>query len=260
MTYEFIKVDREGPVTTVTLNQPEVMNALHSPAHFELHEAFEAFAQDPGQWAAIVTGVGERAFCAGNNLKYQATEDEPELPPTGFAGLANRFDLTKPVIAAVNGVAVGGGFELALSCDLIIASERATFALPEPKVGLAALAGGLHRLPRAVGTKRAMTMILTARAVTAAEGKQLGFVSEVVAPADLMATALRCAEEICALSPMSVRASKETVYRGLDEPTLAGALANQQHYPAVQALFRSSDATEGAMAFREKRAPRWQAD
>jgi len=138
MAYEFITVARDGPVTTVTLNRPEVMNALHSPAHFELHEAFDAFAADAEQWVAIITGAGERAFSAGNDLKHQAGGGEMSRAPTGFAGLTSRFDLTKPLIAAVNGVAMGGGFEIALACDLIIASEKAVFALPEPKVGLGA--------------------------------------------------------------------------------------------------------------------------
>src|SRR5690606_3699403 len=144
-------------------------------------------------------------------------------PPSGFAGLTTRYDLNKPLIAAVNGVAMGGGFEIALACDLIIASEAATFALPEPRVGLAALAGGLHRLPRMIGQKQALGMILTGRRVSAAEGQALGFVNEVVAPADLLDAARRWAAQICELSPMSIRASKEAVYKGLDEPTLEAA-------------------------------------
>src|SRR3954454_11851959 len=187
MAYEFVHVEREGPVTVVTLNRPEVMNALHSPAHFELGEAFDAFAADPEQWVGIVTGAGERAFSAGTALKHQAPGGKMASPPSGFAGLTSRFDLTKPLIAAVNGVAMGGGFEIALACDIIIASEAAVFALPEPRVGLAALAGGLHRLPRAIGTKRALGMILTARHVTAREGHELGFVNEVVPQGEALA-------------------------------------------------------------------------
>ncbi|MFI4966206.1 MAG: enoyl-CoA hydratase-related protein [Caulobacterales bacterium] len=257
MAYEFITVERDGPITTVTLNRPQVMNALHSPAHFELHEAFDDFAADPEQWVAIVTGAGERAFSAGNDLKHQAGGGRMESPPSGFAGLTSRFDLTKPLIAAVNGVAMGGGFEIALACDIIVASEAAVFALPEPRVGLAALAGGLHRLPRAIGTKRAMGMILTARRVSAAEGKDLGFVAEVTAPQDLMATAKAWAKGICELGPMSVRASKEAVYRGLDEPSLEAAIRGQNRYPAIAALYRSEDFVEGPLAFSQKRAPQW---
>ncbi|MDO9246116.1 MAG: enoyl-CoA hydratase-related protein, partial [Phenylobacterium sp.] len=147
--------------------------------------------------------------------------------------------------------------EIALACDIIVASDNAVFALPEPRVGLAALAGGLHRLPRAIGTKRAMGMILTGRRVSAAEGHELGFVNEVSTPADLMATARRWAGQIAELSPMSIRASKEAVYRGLDEPTLEGAIAGQNRYPAISALFRSEDFVEGPMAFAQKRTPNW---
>jgi len=257
MPYEFIRVEREGPITTVILNRPEVMNALHSPAHFELAEAFDAFAGDPDQWVAIVTGAGERAFSAGNDLKHQAGGGKMGSPPSGFAGLTSRFDLDKPLIAAVNGVAMGGGFEIALACDIVLASETAVFALPEPRVGLAALAGGLHRLPREIGTKRALGMILTARRVTAEEGKALGFVNEVVAPGELMAAARRWARQICELSPMSVRASKQAVRRGLAEPSLQAAIEAQNGYPAVQALYRSEDFVEGPKAFAEKRPPQW---
>lgn len=256
MAYEFIQVERDGPITTVILNRPDVMNALHLPAHEELAEAFDAFAADPEQWVAIVTGAGERAFSAGNDLKHQAMGGKMGQPPSGFAGLTARFDMTKPVIAAVNGVAMGGGFEIALACDLIIASESATFALPEPKVGLAALAGGLHRLPRAIGLKRAMGMILTARRVSAAEGLELGFVNEVVPPGELMAAARRWAGLIAECGPMSIRASKEAVLKGLDVG-LEEALGGQMRYPAIAALLRSEDFVEGPLAFAQKRAPNW---
>ncbi len=257
MTYQFITVEREGPVTIITLNRPEVMNAVHSPMHFEMDEALNAFAADPEQWIAIITGAGPRAFSAGNDLKWQAGGGEMKAPATGFAGLALRFDLTKPLIAAVNGVAMGGGFEIALACDIILASQTAIFALPEPRVGLAALAGGLHRLPRAIGLKRAMGMILTARRVTAEEGLGLGFVHEVVAPEALMSAARRVAGQIGECSPMSVRASKQAVMQGLDAPSLEAAIREQRKYPAVAALFGSNDFVEGPRAFAEKRAPNW---
>lgn len=257
MAYEFITVERGGPVTTFTLNRPEVMNAVHSPMHFEMDEALNAFAADPEQWIGIITGAGPRAFSAGNDLKWQAGGGEMKSPATGFAGLALRFDLTKPLIAAVNGVAMGGGFEIALACDIIIAAEPAIFALPEPRVGLAALAGGLHRLPRAIGLKRAMGMILTGRRVTAEEGLQLGFVHQVVAPEGLMSAARHVAGQIGECSPMSVRASKQAVMQGLDEPSLEAAIRGQGRYPAVAALFRSEDFVEGPRAFAEKRPPNW---
>jgi len=253
----YCTVEREGPLTVVTLNRPEVLNALHPPAHFELAGVFDGFAADPEQWVAIVTGSGERAFSAGNDLKYQAAGGEMTVPASGFGGLSSRFDLDKPLIAAVNGLAMGGGFEIALACDLIIASEAAVFALPEPRVGLAALAGGLHRLPRQIGAKRALGMILTGRRVDAREGKELGFVNDVVPHAELMSVARKWAQQILELSPMSVRASKQAVYRGLDEAGLAHAIKNQRNYPAVAAMFRSDDFREGPLAFAQKRPPNW---
>jgi enoyl-CoA hydratase/carnithine racemase len=258
--YQFCRVEREGPVTIITLNRPDVMNALHPPAHIELDGVFTAFAADPKQWVAIVTGAGNRAFSAGNDLKFQASGGRMSMPPSGFAGLTSRFDLDKPVIAAVNGIAMGGGFEIALACDLIVASEAAIFALPEPRVGLAALAGGLHRLPRIIGTKRALGMILTGRRVSAKEGETLGFVNEVIAPDDLMPAAKRWAAQICELSPMSVRASKQAVYKGLGEASLGDALANQSRYPAVAAMYKSADFVEGPKAFAEKRPPHWKGE
>ncbi len=257
MAYEFITVERDGPITTITLNRPDVMNALHSPSHFEMDEALNAFAADPDQWVGIITGAGDRAFSAGNDLKWQATGGKMGSPLSGFAGLTSRFDLAKPLIAAVNGVAMGGGFEIALACDLIIAAEGAVFALPEPRVGLAALAGGLHRLPRAIGLKRAMGMILTGRRVSAKEGQDLGFVNEVTSKEDLLPTARRWAGLIGECSPMSIRASKAAVMRGLDEPSLEAAIRGQGRYAEVAALFKSEDLIEGPLAFSQKRPPQW---
>ena len=253
--YEFLKVAREGRLTVVTIDRPEVHNALHPPAHFEFDAVFDDFAADPEQWAAIVTGAGDKAFSAGNDLKYQAAGGPRERPASGFAGLTQRFDLTKPVIAAVNGFAMGGGFEIALACDLIVASDNAVFALPEPRVGLAALAGGLHRLPRIIPQKQALGMILTGRRVSAEEGQRLGFVNEVTSRSALMDAAKRWAGQILECSPMSIRASKQAICEGLDKPTLKEAIATT--YPAVQALYDSADFVEGPKAFAEKRPPKW---
>lgn len=255
MANEHCTATRDGHMLIVTINRPDRMNALHPPANFELAKIFDDFAADPELWVAIITGAGERAFSAGNDLRWQAEGNKIDVPPSGFAGLTSRYDLNKPVIAAVNGVAMGGGFEIALACDLIIASDNAVFALPEPRVGLAALAGGLHRLPRQIGTKQAMGMILTGRRVDAAEGKELGFVNEVVPAADLMTAAKRWAGLIMECSPMSIRASKESVYKGLDEADLQKAVTGK--YPAVAALFKSEDLIEGPRAFAEKRKPNW---
>ena len=257
VAFEFVGVKRDGHVTIVTLNRPEVMNALHKPAHFELHDVFNDFTADPDQWVAIVTGAGDRAFCAGNDLKWQAAGGERGWNSSGFGGLTLRFHCDKPIIAAVNGVAMGGGFEIALACDLIIAAENATFALPEPRVGLAALAGGLQRLPRQIGLKRAMGMILTGRHVSAREGFELGFVNEVAPAGQALSAAERWANQICQNSPMSIRASKQAVLEGLNVP-LPEAMVVQRQYPAVREMIESTDYVEGPKAFSEKRPPRWQ--
>lgn len=251
---EFCSVAKDGHVVTVTLERPERLNALHPPANAELGDVFDDFAADDDAWVAIITGRG-RGFCAGNDLRYQAEGGERVPTPRGFGGLTSRFDLNKPVIAAVNGVAMGGGFEIALACDLIIAAEPATFALPEPRVGLAALAGGLNRLPRQIGAKRALSMILTGRHVSAREGQQLGFVNQVVAAEALQASANRWAEEICECAPLSIRASKDVVYRSLDTASLEDSMRAQ--YDSVKAMIDSEDFIEGPRAFAEKRKPNW---
>lgn len=252
---EFCSTEKHDHLLIVTIERPERLNALHPPANVELGEVFDEFAADDDLWVAIITGRG-RGFSAGNDLRYQAEGGKRVPMPRGFGGLTSRFDLTKPVIAAVNGVAMGGGFEIALACDLIIASESATFALPEPKVGLAALAGGLNRLPRQIGAKRALGMILTGRHVSAREGYELGFVNEVVAPEALMDTAKRWAAQICECAPLSIRASKDVVYRSLDTASLEASMTAQ--YDSVKRMIGSDDFIEGPKAFAEKRKPNWQ--
>jgi enoyl-CoA hydratase/carnithine racemase len=257
-TREYCTTEVDGRILTVTINRPERMNALHWMANEELGAVFDEFAADPDLWVAIITGAGERAFSAGNDLKYQAQEAGGEMklgPETGFGGLTERFDNPKPVIAAVNGIAMGGGFEIALACDLIIAASTAEFALPEPKVGLAALAGGVHRLPRQIGLKRAMGMMLTGRSVSAEEGERLGFVNEVVEPDQLMAAARRWADQIVQCAPLSVRATKQVAMDGLAHASIADAMSAR--HPAIHALFHSEDFVEGPLAFAEKRSPQW---
>ena len=251
---EFCIVEKENHIMTVRLNRPERLNALHPPANAELGEVFDDFASDDDMWVAIITGEG-RGFSAGNDLRYQAEGGKRVPTPKGFAGLTSRWDLNKPVIAAVNGVSMGGGFEIALSCDLIIASDKATFALPEPKVGLAALAGGLNRLPKQIGVKRALGMILTGRHVPAEEGYALGFVNEVVPHDNLMKRALEWAGQILECAPLSIRASKEVVYASLDEDLRTSM---EKQYESVKTMSTSEDFIEGPKAFSEKRPPNWQ--
>jgi enoyl-CoA hydratase/carnithine racemase len=255
MAYAFITVEQAGRVTIVTINRPEAHNALNAEAQIELAQAFDAFEADDDQWVSILTGAGSKAFCAGHDLKSPMPLSSADLPPSGFGGLTSRFALAKPVIAAVNGIAMGGGFEIALACDIVVAAQNAAFALPEVRVGLAALGGGILRLPREIGLKRAMGLMLTGRRLSAADGLALGFVNEVV-ETDALAAAMRWAEEIIACSPMSVRATKQTALQGLGEP-LAAAMEAQWAYPAVRRMLESEDAQEGPAAFAAKRPPAW---
>jgi enoyl-CoA hydratase/carnithine racemase len=217
---------------------------------------WDEFAARNDLWVGIITGAGDRAFSAGNDLKVQASGKRRPNGPRGFAGICSRFDLDKPVIAAVNGVAMGGGFENALACDIIVAAENAIFALPEPRVGLIAGGGGIHRLPRSIPIKQAMGMILTGRRVPAREGYELGIVTEVVAEGQALEAARRWATMILECSPKAVRASKQASYRGLDEPTLERAM--RTIYPAQRENMESQDYVEGPRAFAEKRKPSWQ--
>src|SRR5262244_1679055 len=242
MELKFSKVERKGPVTIVTLSRPEVYNALHIDAHFELNKVFDDFAADPEQWVAVVTGAGDKAFCAGNDLKWQAAGGKRGWDKGGFAGLTTRFDCDKPIIAAVNGVALGGGFEIALACDLIIASENARFGLPEPRVGFIAGAGGTHRLPQQIPLKQAMGMLLTGKQITAQEAYRIGLVNEVVPLADLMSTAERWAGEILQGSPLSVRLTKEAALEGL--PYSIDEAMRRDRESRFQRLMTSEDFVE----------------
>lgn len=260
MTYEFITTndDDDEHITRITLHRPEVMNALHAPMHAELERAFNAFAADDEQYLCVVDGAGERAFCAGSDLKDIAgRSSHAAYPEHGYAGLIERSDLNKPIIAAVDGFALGGGFEIALGCDTIIATERSSFGLPEPRVGAVALGGGVHRLARQIGLKQAMGMVLGAEPVSAAEGFRLGFVTELTANDALDDAVSGWCRRILAAAPTAIQASKEAMMRGLGEPDLATAMAAQEEYAGFCRWRRSEDAKEGPRAFAEKRAPHW---
>jgi enoyl-CoA hydratase/carnithine racemase len=256
MSYEFITYEKQGRVATITINRPEVRNALHPPANRELSAAFDAFAADDDAWVAIITGAGDKAVSAGNDLKYSAQHGmgDMQMGNGGFGGITARFDLFKPVIAAVNGLALGGGFEIALACDIIVAADHATFGLPEPRVGLAALAGGMQRLPTLIPPKIAMGMMLTGKPITAADAHRLGLVNQVVSTAELLKTAAGWANTILECSPSSVRASKQVALQSQGLPLEESI---KKSYPLVGALFGSEDMMEGVMAFAQKRKPEW---
>lgn len=237
------------------INRPEAGNALHSAVHFELHEIWDAFEADRELWVAVLSGAGDRVFCSGNDLKVTAAGGDMSLPASGFAGLCNRLDRLKPIVAAVNGAAMGGGLEIVLACDVAVADEAARFALPEVKVGLFAAAGGVQRLTRQIGRKAAMKLILTGHSIDAAEAAQLSIVNEVCAHGDSQAGAERLAQEILLASPTAVQATRE-VLNTLDQTEqLGSALAASS--PVFHRLSRSKDFREGVSAFVEKRKPIW---
>jgi len=256
MGYQFATYEKTGRIAIVTINRPERMNSLHPPANLELDQIWSDFERDPELWIGIVTGAGDKAFSAGNDLKFTAEHgrDMIRFGESGFGGLANRTTNWKPIIAAVNGFALGGGFEMALACDIIIAAEHARLGLPEPRVGLMAGAGGVHRLPRMIPQKIAMGYILTGRHMTAQEAHRLGVVNEVVPLAELMPTAMKWANEILECSPISIRASKQAAMMGLQMPLDA---ALRMSFTEAERMRRSEDTVEGPKAFAEKRKPNW---
>ena len=254
MSFRHILVETDGLAVTIRINRPEVRNALHPAAHAEMAAALDAYAADDSLRVAILTGAGDRAFCTGSDLKVRAELGHDDMPATGFAGIAERFDLRKPVIAAINGDAIGGGLEIVLACDIAIAAEGARFGLPEPKVGLAA-AGGLHRLARMIPDKWAMEVALTGRLFPAQEALRLGLINRVVPRAELESTARALALDIAANAPLSVEATKQMMRQGLGYAALHDAFAAR--YPAYDAMLASEDAVEGPRAFAEKRKPVW---
>jgi enoyl-CoA hydratase/carnithine racemase len=259
MSYDHAIYEKRGHAAYVTLNRPDRMNALDAHSHAELIEIFDDFERDPDAWLAIITGAGDRAFCAGNDLKAtaqaSANGERRVGPDARFAAITRGYDCPKPLIAAVNGVAAGGGFEIALACDVVIAADTARFGLPEPRVGLIAGAGGIHRLTRQIPLKQAMGMLMTGRLIDGEEGRRLGFVNEVVPAAQLIEAAEQWASEMLECSPLLLQITKESAQAGfgltVDE---AIALDWQERIPRMLA---SQDYVEGPKAFAEKRAPVW---
>lgn len=259
MAYELIRAEKKNHLTTLTINRPEAMNAISPLVSAELSTAFDDFNDDPDAWVCIVTGAGDRAFSAGNDLKYQALQGgeavsrETAKLKGGFGGITFRFDCFKPIIAAVNGFALGGGFEVALACDIIIAADHATFGFPEPRVGMIAGAMGVHRLPRQIPFHLAMGMLLSSKRISAEEAQRYGLVNEVVPMPELMPTARKWAAEIMMGAPLAIQASKEAALKGLAHP-----LDNVPRlFPLQESMYASEDFIEGPKAFSEKRPPKW---
>jgi crotonobetainyl-CoA hydratase len=257
-----VRFEHRGRVAWLTLNRPEKLNAVNAEMAWACWEILEQVEQSPDMWVLVITGAGDRSFCAGADLSEVAANGNgnPAVtspPPGGFAGIV-RHRFSKPLIAAVDGYALGGGMEIALACDLIVASERSTFGLPEVSRGRTAGGGGLVRLPRQVPLRVALEMSLTGKPVSAAEALRVGLINRLVSPEEVLPEASRLAEAICANAPLAVRASKSIIYRSLDasmvDPLGAWDINDIERGP----VGRSEDAREGALAFVERRTPQWQ--
>ncbi len=252
----YVLYEVKDHIAYITLNRPERMNALGRELGAELREAEAKFAADDDAWIGIYTGAGDRAFCAGRDLKEvaQTSSDGGSTGPARGAFERGPVDLGKPTIAAINGAAYGGGLEKALSTDIRICSENATMALAEVKVGLCP-PNGSFMLPRLVGLSNAMWLLLSGEPVDAQEALRMGLVTRVVPQAELMATATEMAATIAGNAPLAVAATRKLATLGLEVPLDYG---RRMSASLVQSVWGSEDAVEGAKAFAEKRQPQWQ--
>lgn len=254
MSSDHVLSKRENGVLTITLNRPDSLNALNLPMHLELDKLFTEFASCEDLFVAVITGAGDKSFCAGSDLKQKTPLDRHKMPAHGYAGLIERFNLVKPVIAAINGHAIGGGLEIVLASDLAISVNTAKFGLPEPKVGLAAT-GGLHRLVRQLPMKQAMKFALTGSLFSAQQAFELALINEVVEPNELAQSVDSLIDSLRECSPMALRATKQMMLQGINAGGIEAAFA--QHYDEYERMHQSQDAIEGMTAFSEKRKPVW---
>jgi crotonobetainyl-CoA hydratase len=258
-----VLTERRGHVLLVTLNRPEVRNAVNLAVTVSLGDALEEAERDREIWAVVLTGAGDKAFCAGADLKAIARGEmmmpaDPERAAWGFAGYVSHH-ISKPTIAAVNGFALGGGTEISLASDLVVAAETASFGLPEVRRGILAGAGGLFRLPAQIPKKVAMEMILTGEPITAQRALELGLVNRVVPQDQVVDAALEVAGKITANAPLAVQASKRIANGIRDARVPAEAGLWELSRGEGLAVMRTADAAEGPRAFAEKRTPKWQA-
>lgn len=259
-----VRYDKRGHVAYITLDRPQALNALDLRTHAELAAIWGDFEQDDNLWLGVLTGSGERAFSVGQDLKELVRRNQDGVPPssfgsaggTGWPRLTERFSMSKPLIARVNGYALGGGFELALACDIIVAAEHAEFALPEARLGLIAGAGGVFRLTRQLPTKTAMGYLMTGRRLSAERAYQLGLVNEVAPMAELDACVERWVDDVLRSAPLSLRAIKEVAQKSSTMPL---DQAFQARYEWEDRRRASSDCLEGPRAFVEQRPPAWKA-
>jgi enoyl-CoA hydratase len=252
--YETILVEQRGAVTLITLNRPQALNALNSQVLADLIAAFEAFDSDDTQGCAVLTG-SEKAFAAGADIKEMSVQGFADMYGANFFGGYETLTRTrKPVIAAVAGYALGGGCELAMMCDFILAADTAKFGQPEIKLAVSPGMGGSQRLTRAVGKSKAMEMCLTGRMMDAAEAERAGLVSRIVPAADLVDEAVRTAATIAEMAPLAVKANKEMVDAAFETGLSMGVQFERRLF---HGLFGSADQKEGMAAFVDKRAGKW---
>lgn len=250
-----VNYEKKGRIAIVTINRPEVMNALNLETRKALNEAFTDFQNDPELWVGILTGAGDKAFCAGTDLK---SSDSAVSPPeeqernTEDYSILRENKMWKPLIAAINGYCFGAGMETALLCDIRIAADHARLGMPEVTRGLIPLGGGLLRLPRMLNWCHATEMLLMGKQIEAAEAYRMGLVNKVVPLDQLMPTVMQWAEEICQASPLAVRAAKEAIIRGSEMTIEEGSNLVRELTENVR---QSEDYAEGRQAFREKRKP-----
>jgi enoyl-CoA hydratase/carnithine racemase len=253
--------EKRERIAIITINRPDAMNSLDGETLDQLNKAWIDFRDDPDLWVAIVTGAGDKAFCAGGDLKnlshyYRSMtpierREKSEKEP-GIGGITRNLEIWKPIVAAINGHCLAGGLEIALACDIRIAAEHATFGLTEVSWGIIPGAGGTQRLPRLISLAKSLEMILAADRIDAREALRIGLISRVVPAKEALPEALKMAEKICRNAPLAVRAAKEAVYRGLDM-SLAEGLRLEQFL--AEPVRQSEDAKEGPRAFAEKRDP-----
>ena len=249
---EEVLSERRGRVALLTINRPEARNAINLATARALSGALDECARDDAVSVVVLTGSGDKAFSAGMDLKAFAAGEVP-ITEHGFAGITKR-DFDKPLIAAANGAALAGGFEILLSCDLVVAAEHAVFGIPEAQRGLIAGGGGLIRLPRRVPLSIAYEMALTADPIDAARAYELGLVNRVVPAAELVEVAVALGERIARNAPLALRASKSVMRRSLELSEEESWAVSDEAFGAIG---RSADALEGAVAFAERREPSW---
>ncbi|CAO3643461.1 unnamed protein product [Mucor hiemalis] len=264
---EFVALSMPEPhVLLITINRPKQYNALHVGANWELHHIFDWAEKEDSVWVIIITGSGNKAFCTGMDLvsAHNARENDKTsiggnvLPPTGFGGLSNRRITRKPVIAAVNGFALGGGMEMVVSCNIVVATEKSQFGLPEVKQGVVIAAGGLARLARSVSYQIASELVLTGRFMKADEAKTHGLVNEIIPnDANIVDAALRWAKQITANSPDAVLLTKQGLLLALERASMTDATEEWLATPEATAWREGDNLTEGLMAFAQKRKAQW---